>query len=369
MTFHRPDKRFNDINGSPLFVVGPFPPPVHGASTITAKVAGLLSAAGHPVSCFNVSPPTGSRGPRHHFQRIISFAGCAMAILFRPSSATIYLSLSGGLGLIYDLVLVIAARISGRAVVFHHHSFAYLLRSGLLMRSIVGAAGARQAHVLLSNGMKSKFQQLYPRARDCVVVSNIAFFDVQKSETGHARSLFATVGYLSNVSLEKGIDRFLDFIAEIRAKGSSVKGLIAGPFDSEAVRAYVQGRIAEVGGIEYVGSVYDDKKMEFLSCIDLLVFPSRYRNEAEPLVVLESQMKGLPIAATDRGCIPEMLDGPSGILLDSDASDLQPLIRDVFDWEKDPAMFIAVSSAAVAKRQRLVETAKKDRERFLNIFS
>jgi glycosyltransferase involved in cell wall biosynthesis len=328
----------------------------------------MLSAAGHSVSCFNVAPPTGSRGLRHHFQRTMLFTGCVMAVLFRPSSAAMYLSLSGGLGLIYDLVLTIAARIRGRVVVFHHHSFAYLSQPNLLMKSIVGAAGIRQVHVLLSSGMKSKFKRLYPQAHHCVVVSNIAFFDFQEAEPRDARLQFATIGYLSNVSFEKGIDRFLDFMAEVRGQGSDIKALIAGPLGNEALRAYVEGRVAEIKSIKYVGPVYDHQKTEFLSSIDLCVFPSRYRNEAQPLVILEAQMAGVPVAATARGCISEMLDGPNGVLLDKDASDLQPLIRLVLDWEQDPAAFTAVSSAAVAKRQRLVETAEGDAERFLNIF-
>jgi glycosyltransferase involved in cell wall biosynthesis len=104
------------------------------------------------------------------------------------------------------------------------------------MRSIVGAAGNRQVHVLRSSGMKSQFQRFYPRARRFVVVSNIAFFGPQKSDLRDARLLIPTVGYLSNVSFEKGIDRFLDFLAALRAKGPDLKALTAGPFDRAAVR-------------------------------------------------------------------------------------------------------------------------------------
>jgi glycosyltransferase involved in cell wall biosynthesis len=335
---------------------------------VTAEVARMLSAAGHPMSCFNVAPPGGSRGLRYHFQRTILFSRCVRAVLFRPPSAAVYLSLSGGLGLIYDLVLTIAARIRGRVVIFHHHSFAYLMRTNFIMKSIVAAAGTQQVHVLLSSGMKSKFEQLYPRANRCVVVSNIAFFNLQKYDRGDARLQFMTVGYLSNVSFEKGVDRFLDLVAEVRAKGSNIKAVIAGPFASEAVRAYVEERVVAIKNMECVGPVYDHQKKKFFSSIDLLVFPSRYRNEAQPLVIFESQMAGLPVAATARGCISEMLDGPNGVLLDKDARDLEPLIRLVLEWEQDPVAFKAVSSAAVAKGHRLVETSEADAERFLAIF-
>jgi glycosyltransferase involved in cell wall biosynthesis len=59
--------------------------------------------------------------------------------------------------------------------------------------------------------------------------------------------------------------------------------------------------------IKYYGPVLGDAKKEFFAELNTFVFPTRYRNEAEPLVILEALMNGCPVVANNRGCIRSML--------------------------------------------------------------
>ena len=49
----------------------------------------------------------------------------------------------------------------------------------------------------------------------------------------------------------------------------------------------------------------------FFNKIDLLLFPSWYFNEAEPISVLESHSFSTPVIAIDVGCLSEMISDKS----------------------------------------------------------
>ena len=91
-----------------------------------------------------------------------------------------------------------------------------------------------------------------------------------------------TIGFLSNISIEKGIDVFFELVAELQDKGCNTSILIAGLFHDNNVKKFVLSQISRNRSINYLGPVYGGKKIEFFNNIDLLVLPSR--NEAEPLV-------------------------------------------------------------------------------------
>jgi glycosyltransferase involved in cell wall biosynthesis len=217
--------------------------------------------------------------------------------------------------------------------------------------------------------MMTGLRERYGEHLRCCSISNLAFFDDEPERRNDVGRSFGVVGYLSNISFEKGIDRFLDFMTEMRRRGSNVIGRVAGPFANAEVRNYVEKRIIEIGGIEYLGPVYEAEKSNFLSSVDLLIFPSRYTNEAQPMVIYEAQLAAVPTASTDRGCISEMIFSSAGILLDPLAANLDRLVEQALLWERDLNSFLAATSAAAEIRENLLSLGKRDRECFLQIFA
>lgn len=352
--------------GKMIVVAGPLPPPVHGAALITRRAADTLRAAGFQLAFGDTSPGHAPNRWRHHFNRALAYARCGRTILHHPEASILYLSLSGGYGLLYDLLVVVLARWLGKTIAFHHHSFAYLTKRSAILASIVRMAGANQFHVALCPRMATTLSELYGKHLRTVVVSNLAFIDLPAVGPRSCDRTFSSIGYLSNISLEKGIDRFLDLMARLRESGSGLTARIAGPCSDLEIEDYIKRRASEIGGIEYVGPVYDDAKVHFLSSIDVLVFPTRYVNEAQPVVIYEAQMAGIIVAASSRGCIANMVS--EELLLDPSASDLDRIAEQILAWERSGADFQAVLNETKRNRAALLIQREDDARKFLGLF-
>lgn len=349
-----------------IVVAGPLPPPVHGAALITKRAVDTLRAAGFQLALGNTSPGDAAGGWRHHFNRARAYVRCGRTILSQPDASILYLSLSGGYGLLYDLLIVVLARWLGKTIAFHHHSFAYLTKRSAILASIVRMAGADQLHIALCPRMATRLSELYGGHLRTVVISNLAFMDLPAAELRSPERRFNSIGYLSNISLEKGIDRFLDLMARLRESGSRLTARIAGPCPDAEIEHYIKRRASEIDGIEYVGPVYDDAKIRFLSSIDVLVFPTRYVNEAQPVVIYEAQMAGIIVAASSRGCIANMVS--EELLLDPSASDLDKIAEQILAWEKSDADFQAILDEARSNRAALLVQREDDARKFLELF-
>jgi glycosyltransferase involved in cell wall biosynthesis len=191
--------------------------------------------------------------------------------------------------------------------VVHHHSYAYLNHPSTLTRFCLACAGGA-LHLVLCPDMAARLAATYGiPAERIVVLSNVVFMEASCpiSRPEHAS---LRVGFLSYVNEAKGIFRFLEVLRLLRAHGLPAEGFIAGPLEP-ALRGRFERELAATPGATYLGPVFGEEKQVFLQGLDALVFPTRYHNEAEPVVVLEALREGVPVLATRRGCIQAQLDG------------------------------------------------------------
>lgn len=353
-----------------IIIIGPFPPPVHGASLVTQEVAARLVDDRIPVVLCNTSPGNSSTPLTYHVKRVLAYIRCGRVILFskRGTGRTAtYVSLSGGLGLVYDCFIIALARLKRYEIIFHHHSFSYLTKRSIILRAIIRIAGADQLHIALCPIMAKRLGELYNSRIRTEVISNLPFIDVSGPDRKNKSSGIKVIGYLSNISFEKGIDRFFDLMTELRARGSRLVARIAGPINDNEMEKYIGRRMSDVGGVEYVGPVFGDDKSRFLSSIDVLVFPTRYINEAQPLVVYEAQAAGVVVSASERGCIAQMI--PAELRLDSTASDLSKLVEKIIEWEEAPELFLAVQRESLQHRIEMENQRSNEAIRFNNLLS
>lgn len=295
-----------------LGIVGPQPPPRHGVSNVNEAMARYQTSVGIRVALFNTSPSSLRRTPAVRLGRLLRVARAgALAWIFalRNRGATLYFSLSGGWGLIYEASIVAGARFMGAAVIVHHHSFRYLDNAFWPLSVLERAAGPRATHVVLGDRMGELLRQRCPGVGEVVVLSNAVF--VPGVSAGAPRAL-GTVGYLANLSWEKGLQQVIDTAELCNERGLPLQFVVAGPFEDPGVEAAFRSRSAGIPNLRHIGPVYGAEKARFFGEIDLFIFPTLYQHEAEPLVVLEALSHGRPVIAYARGCIPALLGSGGG---------------------------------------------------------
>ena len=84
------------------------------------------------------------------------------------------------------------------------------------------------------------------------------------------------LGFLSNLSIEKGLDLVLDTFRVLQERGRNVRLCLAGPANTDEAERLVDDALKKYGGrVTHVGAVYGDRKVEFYASIDAFVFPTK----------------------------------------------------------------------------------------------
>jgi glycosyltransferase involved in cell wall biosynthesis/GT2 family glycosyltransferase len=149
-----------------------------------------------------------------------------------------------------------------------------------------------------------------------------------------------TVLYLGNLVREKGVFVILDAISLVRARCPEAHFVFAGAWWSEVDRAKAEQLIRERSLsdiVEFTGTVAGTRKWETVAGSDVLVFPTYFHYETLGQVLLEAMGAGLPVIATRRAAIPEIIEeGVNGLFVtEQDAADLA---EKIVTLAKDPSL-------------------------------
>ena len=108
----------------------------------------------------------------------------------------------------------------------------------------------------------------------------------------------------------------------------------------------VQRELEGLPHVTYRGAAYGAEKDAAYASMDALLFPTRYVNEAAPIVVYEALARGIPVIANRRGCVPDMLRAGGGVLQD-EGSFVAGAVEQVVSWIHDPWSFRHASECAL----------------------
>jgi len=160
------------------------------------------------------------------------------------------------------------------------------------------------------------------------------------------RTAVETLGFLGALTADKGILEFLQVVGRLTEEYQDLQFRIAGPCSDDEIRQHVRSACENNSRLRYVGAVYGEAKTAFLDSIDVLLFPSTYRNEAEPFVIWEAQASGIPVIASERGCMEEMmrLRSHQPLLVRRNQSFVDMTLKTILGWLSDPGSFASRSA-------------------------
>jgi len=156
--------------------------------------------------------------------------------------------------------------------------------------------------------MKYCYLKYYPAVSSSKIIPNSTFYKIESFQSNlFENNKDITLGFLSNITIDKGIIDFIEVVRFLKDNDiANINAIVGGNFISDKLKKYCI-QISKGLPIKFIGGVYGKKKSLFFKEIDLLIFPSIYKNEADPLVIQEALENKKIVFAYDIGCISEVL--------------------------------------------------------------
>ena len=348
-------------SGSHVVLVGPLPPPVHGTSVAFAALADSLTDA--KVVDISRTPRTGMLDALLRAFSVLRSA----ATVGRSSRPTVcYLTIAQSrAGVLRDVLIVRAARAREMTVIAHLHGGNYLAlwsdAPPWLRRVIRSMFRQIDTLVLLSDMFVEQFGFLDTGATGVRVISvpngvepPASLFGATPRTLDPERELH--VIFLSNLIHSKGVAVAVQAVGLLRRRGIDARLRLVGEDRlDEAGRGgdvdELLDRLEAHAFVDHEGPARGSAKWDALTAADVLILPSRYANEGQPISVIEAMAVGLPVVVSNHRALPELAlaDEPSGIVVDSDDP------RDYADalerLAKDSRLYEGMSAAALRKQR------------------
>ena len=350
----------NQLSLSRALIVSQVPPPTHGSTVMTKTLIETLELSSIQV---HLTDRRFSREivevGKFSFSKLLS--GIAMPFrLFRDLAkfkpdVVIFFCTNRTLSFIVDLALLTICKMKKSRVAFYLHTSGYVemaRKSTFWKLAVKRYFNHSSLNIFLSERLKNELLPVVGRCKG-VVIGNTASAQIEEAtipyDAGHARR----VVFLANLIPEKGALDFIDIAEFISVGRSDVVFQIAGAPGPSEYQQIIQERIGlSSANITYLGQLGENEKLALLSSSDVLLFPSTYRFEAQPLAIVEALACANAVVAYDSGAIGEILN-PSvgGVVSAGDKDAMAKLLVNLLD--NDSLLFEKQNNARLLYLSRL----------------
>jgi len=339
------------------------PPPIHGVTTMSRRVRSMIEAMpGYEVEHLWLG---GARSlhdvGKASVRKVTGFGWLLSRLAARAVTGKRYdftyqtLAPHGDAALRDGLLIALSKRLTKRALVhLHTQGLEEILAGGSRRQRLLRSMIAGTELIAISGHVADMARRsgLFSRVHD---LPNLV---IDPGEPGCAPNARLQCGYLGNYDERKGVLRFIDCIAAIKAAGIAVDARIAGGptkhLSADDVRAYATRRgVGDV--VKVLGFVSEAEKYELFRRLDLFIYPTDH--DLAPLVVLEAMALGAVPIVFDTGGLREMVGPRFADHVIAEKRDAAAFTSDIAalaaGYAGDP---VRLSAAKTAARQRYETT-------------
>ena len=345
----------SDSDRPTVWAMGPVPPPVTGMTLLTKAVLERLKTAG-PITFHNWSHGQHKVTATAHLLRLWRTLGCMLKLVAggRVENRRLYLVCNSRSGLLLTVALVFTARLLGHRIYLHHHTYGYIDKYNRWMSWINHRMSSDCVHVMHCEQMIEDFCRQYPKqCRFETVFPSVVKLELQSARERANEPL--TLGMLSNLTIAKGTAAAgAVFHTLLRDRGRDVRLTLAGPVSEKVVEEMIEDTLrAYPSQAKYIGPVFGQSKVDFFNSIDVLLFPTMYREESWGIVLNEALAAGVPVITFDRGCTQTVVGEWAGLVVPRGGDFVLSATRQIEQWIDRPDTYREASYAAIAQAEYL----------------
>lgn len=306
-----------------LLMISAFPPPVGGAAKNSLRISNDLLKEGAVIIRINTSGNglAHAKNANYHVNRITTLIKNTIILLhsFAKKQRRMYIVPDGGLGVIYSTWYLLLGSLFAKEIFIHFRNFSYIDKKSPVLDMILKLTESKSTYIFLDEYMQERMIEGYAsiksnkRHQICYNSGSIDFeFDIENSSEIFNKKV--NIGYLSNLCKDKGFDDIFDLITKINNLSNidniqfHIGGTPLTKMDEEILK-----KIQQFSNVKYYGQVNKNKK-EFYDSCDIFIFPTKFKQEAQPNVIWEALASGAYPVSYDVGSIRWMLEKTSGLI-------------------------------------------------------
>lgn len=306
-------------------IIGQFPPPIHGLSKALEVLIQSELKNKYELKKYDI---TNNKKFLYQICRII----------FSDLDGY-YLTISQSkFGNLRDIILIGIIKLKRKKLIIHLHGggFRNILDDEFsLIQKKVNYKLLKDVEVaiVLGESLRYIFEDIVDEKKIRIVenfIDNRVLLSDEKIEkkiNGFMKKQEFQILYLSNLIKEKGYKEVLELASYVRKKKDNrFKFVFAGAFFSEYEKQEFYSFIEEndlCDIVRYEGVVSGQKKLDLIQNSDYFMLLTRYKNEGQPISIIEAASNCLRIITTNHAGIKDILSDSEMIMLDKEKLDIK----------------------------------------------
>ena len=315
-------------------IIGQFPPPMHGLSKALDT---LYNSYLNKEFDFTKIDITNNK----------KFLNNLLKIMFSKLDLY-YLTISQSkFGNIRDLIMIKLIQLKKKKIIIHLHGggFRNILDSEFgnfqkkLNYKIISKV---DAGIVLGDSLRYIFEGIIPDDK-IYVVKNCVDDEFVISDNEFNEKLIALenkkefkILYLSNFIEDKGYKEVLQLVKLVKEKNDErFKFIFAGKFfndiDKKEFFEFIDKNSLN-SIINYRGIVKGTQKLELLKECDVFILLTRYKNEGQPISIIEAAANGLRVISTNHAGINDILSENEMLMVNKNNSDIKRIYDELINY-------------------------------------